>query len=147
MFFPCPYLGRDVVGDGRAGVAVYVFCHGEVEARVVDQHEHVGLPCAYVGFGLGHAAHDGAQVCHHGDEAHVGQCAVVSGHRASLGGHHVAADEAEVGGVVLLPDGVHEVCGVQVARCFAGYDIVAHVVVCASSVTPRCRRIASLASS
>ena len=40
-FFPCPYLRRYIVGHPGAMLAG-IGCEFEVEARIVDKHEHIG---------------------------------------------------------------------------------------------------------
>ncbi len=56
---PRPDLGRDIVVDGDVRLTADVFGHGEVEAWVIDEDEHVGVPLHDVGLALLHALQDG----------------------------------------------------------------------------------------
>ena len=61
-------------------------------------------------------------------EPHVGQFAVVLHQRAAHGLHQVAAEEAELGLCIGLFQRLHQVRGMQVARGFASYKVVSHVL-------------------
>ena len=77
-------------------MAFHEACYAEVEARIIDEYDHIGLPLPYVGLAHCHVAHDGAQMEQHGYEAHVGQFAVVAHTGSAHILHHVAAKEAEL---------------------------------------------------
>ena len=114
ILLPRPYLGGYVVAH-RGGctasllsLLVQVLGNAEVEARVVNEYDHVGLPLADVALAHRHIPQDGPQVQQHRHEAHVGQFAVVLHQCAPLGCHQVAAKEAELGLRVFRFQGSHE---------------------------------------
>ena len=112
--------------DGLEALLVGPALDFKVEARVVDANDGVGLPLEDVLLAEAYVAEHGAEVAQHFDEAHDGQVADVAHRRAGLVGHAVAAPEAELGSGVQLAQGVQEVGAEEVARGFAGYDIVLH---------------------
>ena len=62
----------------------------------------------------------------HSDNTHIGQLTIVLHQRAADSSHQVATEETEFS---LLVNGLqrpHQVGGMQVARGFAGYEIVFH---------------------
>ena len=126
VFLPRPYLRGYVVVDGYRGLGPHKLGDVEVEARVVYQYHHVGLPVSDVALGTRHVAQNGGQVQQHGYEAHIGQFAVVLHERAAHGLHQVAAEEAELCRRVGILQRLHEVRCVQVATGFAGYQVVFH---------------------
>ena len=123
---PRPYLGRDVVEHRDAGVAVQILGDIEIEAWIIDEDDHVGLPLHNVALAHGHVAEDGGQMQQHGHEAHVGQFAVMAHAGASDYRHQVAAEEAELGVGVVLAERLHEMAGMQIAAGFAYDKIVFH---------------------
>ena len=102
--FPRPYLGRDIIIDRYGGVGTHILGYVEVEARIVDQNDHVGRPLHDVALTHLHVAQDGAQMEQHRHEAHVSQLAVVFYARAAHRRHEVAAEEAKLGIGVLLSE-------------------------------------------
>lgn len=94
---PRPYFRRDVVEHLGQLVAVHIFRNAEVEAGIVDQDDHVGLPLADVAFALPHVSEYGGQMQQHGHETHVGQFFVVAHAGAADGRHEVAAEKTEFG--------------------------------------------------
>ena len=124
---PGPYFGRNVVENGADGRAVDVAGHLQVEARVVDEDDSVGLPAADGLLAALHAGEDARQVEQDGHEAHVGQRAVMAEAHAACTAHQVAAVEAERGVGVEAPQGFHQVGGVQVAAGLAYDEKILHV--------------------
>ena len=74
---PGPYLRRDIVVDGNVGLGMHVFGNVEVEARIVDEYNHIWLPLHNVALAHGHIAEYSAQVHQYRYESHVGKFAVV----------------------------------------------------------------------
>ena len=62
----------------------------------------------------------------HRDKAHVGKLAVMAHTLAADSQHKVAAEEAKLGTVVNPTQRRHKVRSVQIARCFANYQVVLH---------------------
>ena len=83
----------------------------EVEARIVDEDDHVRLPLTDVLLAHLHIAENGGQVHQYGDESHIGQFAVVLHQRSSHGSHLVAAKEAKLRLRVLVFQRLHQVRG------------------------------------
>lgn len=108
VFFPCPYLGRYIVVNGDARLGVYELRDVEVEARIIDQYHHVGLPFRDVALAESHVPEDGPQVEQHGDEAHVRHLLVVLDACAADGSHQVAAEETELCLRVFVLERLHE---------------------------------------
>ncbi len=122
---PGPYFRRDIV-EHLDAVGLGKFGHAHVEAGVVDQYQHVGLEVEQVSLALFQVA---AKLEHAGSrlpEAHNGQVLVVAHQLAALLLHLVAAPVAKVGRRVLRAQLAHEVRRVEVARPFAGYEVVFH---------------------
>ena len=126
-FLPGPEVGGDIV-NGLEALLVGPGLDFEVEARVVDAHHHVGSVGEDVLLAEADVAQHGAQVGHHLDEAHDGEVADVAYGNSSDSGHEVAAPEAELRIGVLLTQRPHEVGTVEIARGFAGYEVVFHWV-------------------
>ena len=126
-FLPGPEVGGDIV-NGLEALLVGPCLDFEVEARIVDAHHHVGSVVEDVLLAEADVAQHGAQMGHHLDEAHDGEVADVSYRRAAYSGHEVAAPEAELRIGVLLTQRPHEVGTVEIARGFAGYEVVFHWV-------------------
>ena len=75
---------------------VQMLCDFQVEARIVDKDDGIGLPLRDVLLAEREVAEDGGQMHQHGDEAHVGEFLIVSHTRATDFRHEVAAEEAEL---------------------------------------------------
>lgn len=60
----------------------------------------------------------------HGQEAHVGQIAIVADKRPALCLHQIAAKASEFRTRILALDGLHQVTGMKVATGLSGYQIV-----------------------
>ncbi len=101
-------------------------CDGKIEAGIVNEYHHVGLPLDYVFAANLHAAEYLRQVEQHGNEAHVGQLLVVPHAGAAHGKHLVASEEAELGFGVALLELLHKSRSVEVATGFACNKIVFH---------------------
>ena len=126
-FLPSPHLGRDVIHHAGFGqMARNILGHAEVEARIIDQNQHIGPPRLHVAPALPHALQDGADMSDDRHKAHVGQRAVMAKHGAALGLHQVAPDKSELGLGVALAQGFHQVRGVEVTAGLTGYQVVFH---------------------
>ena len=128
MFLPCPDLRSDVIDHGNRAVLLDEACYLEVEAWVIDQNQHVGLPREDVLLAAFHAAKDGPQVHEDGDEAHISEVTIVLNELSTLCRHHVSAVATELSRRILLPDGRHQVARMNVAACLACYEIVLHYI-------------------
>ena len=126
VLLPCPYLGSDVVIDGDPRVRLHVAGNLEVEAGIVHQNHHIGLPVEDVPLALAHLAQYRAGMQEDGPDAHVSHVAIVAHQLSPLRLHHVAAITAEDSLGIALPQGCNEMAGVQVATGFAGNEIVFH---------------------
>ena len=62
----------------------------------------------------------------HGDEAHIGEFAVMAHAGAADSRHQVAAEEAELSRSVNIFQRLHQMRGMEVARGFTGYQIILH---------------------
>ena len=62
----------------------------------------------------------------YGDQAHIGQVAIMADTRAADGRHQVAAEETEISLVVNFLQRAHQMGCVEVARGFADYEVVFH---------------------
>ncbi len=103
--------------------------HLHVESGVVDQDQRVGREAGHVVAAFAHLAADRAQVAQDLHDAEKRGFAVVLGQvrRAARGGHAVAAPEAEARFGIGGAQTPHEVGAVQVARGFAGDEVIVHV--------------------
>ena len=98
----------------------------EVEARIVDENHHVGLPVHDVALHHSHVAEDDAQVEQYGDEAHIGHLPIVAHTLPSDGLHQVAANEAELRLGVFLLQCCHEAAGMQLAAGLTNNEVIFH---------------------
>ena len=105
---PCPYLRRDVIVDGNVRVLLYKLCNAEVEARIVDEDDDIGLPSHDVRFAHLHVPEDDRQMEQYGNKPHVSQFTVMLHTCAASSGHQVAAKETELGVRVVLSERQHE---------------------------------------
>ena len=113
----------------------------EVEARVVHQYQGVRLPLHDVALAEGHIGKDSAQVEQYGDEAHVGQVAVVLHRRTTArGSHQVAPKKTELRLRVFATQGRHQVRRMEVARGFADNQVIFHTIRTKSSAHRSCHR-------
>ena len=105
--------------------------HLHVEAGVVDQDQHVGGERRDVGLAFAHLTSDGAEVAEHLHDPEERGLAVVFPQvvPSARFGHPVAAPEAEPGFGVGFLQPFDQVGPVQVARGFAGYEVIFHVEV------------------
>ena len=103
-----------------------VFRYFQVETRIVDENNHIGIPLGNVLLAHLHISQDSAQVQQHGNETHVCQFAIVLHHRAACCLHLVAAIEAKLGSRILPLQFFHQVRGMQVTAGLACYQIVLH---------------------
>ena len=106
--------------------AVNVFRYLQIETRIVDENNHIGIPLGNVLLAHLHISQDSAQVQQHGNETHVSQFAVVLHHRAAHCGHQVAAEKAELRLPVLRLQRLHQVRCVQIATGLTGYQVIFH---------------------
>ena len=127
VFLPSPDFRGDVVIDGDVCPRFYIFGDLQVEARIVHQDDAVRLPRLDILFAELHVLQDGRKVQQHGDQAHIGQVAIMADTCAADGRHQVAAEETEVCLVVNFLQRAHQVGGVEVARGFADYEIILHL--------------------
>jgi hypothetical protein len=122
---PGPELWGDVVehadtaGVGPAGDA-------QVEARIVDEDQRIGLPLKDILLAERQVAEDGRQIFDDLPEAHEGQVAVVFDEFGAGMGHEIAAPGPDIGIAILLMEGLKEVATVEIPGSLAGYDIIAH---------------------
>ena len=125
---PHPHLRRNEIVHGNAQI-MGIFSDLEVKRRIIHKNQGIGLPLVDGTARSAQEAEDFAQVLHHIHKAHIGHVAEVDdGLAASLFGHQVATQEAELGlGIFLLERG-HQMRGVQVARGLSGDDEVFHTL-------------------
>lgn len=121
VFFPSPYLRRNVVEYGNAHVLTDKTGNLQVEPRVVNQNDDVGVQALDGLFARAEVVHDGREVEQDGDEAHVGHRLVVLHADAAGLAHQVASVKIKLSVGVALAEGFHEVGSVEVAAGFA-YD-------------------------
>ena len=141
VLLPRPYLGSDVVVDRDTRAGMDVLGDAEVEAGVIHQYQSIGPPLHDVSLAEVHVGKDGAQVEQDGDEAHVGQVAVVLHRRTTArGSHQVAPKEAELRLRVFATQGRHQVRRMEVARGFADNQVVFHTIRTKSSARRSCHR-------
>ena len=126
-FFPSPEVRRDIM-YGLDALLVYPCFDLEVEARIVDTDDCVGLVLQDVVFAEADVAQYGAQMHDHFDKTHDGEVANVTYRSATYLSHGVAAPEAELRLRVAFEKCFHQIGSMKVARGFAGYDIVLHFI-------------------
>ena len=103
IFLPRPNLWRDVIINRNVGFGMNEFCDIEIEARIIYQNKHIGLPANNIILAHLHVAENGSKMHHYGNEAHVCKFFVMLHHRSANSLHVVAAKEAEFGfGIALL---------------------------------------------
>ena len=85
-----------------------IFRYFQVEARIVDENDHIGLPLGNVLLAHLHISQDSAQMQQYRNETHVCQFAVVLHHRSTYCGHQVAAEETELRLPVLRLQRLHQ---------------------------------------
>ena len=128
ILLPRPYLGRNIIVDRYIRMRVYVLGYLEVETRIIHQNHRIGMPGRDVVLAQPHRSEDGAQVEQDRHKAHIGQLLVMLHPRATNGCHQVTAEETEFRLGVFLPQGRHQMRGMQVARRFADYEVILHGV-------------------
>ena len=107
--FPRPELRSYVIIDGADAVLVNVFGYLQVEAGVIDENHHVGLPFSYVALALFQTTQDGSRMEQYGDKTHVCEVTVVADKGAAYGLHLVASEETELGLGVFTSKCCHQV--------------------------------------
>ncbi len=126
VLLPSPDLRGDVVIDGDVCPRFYIFCNLQVETRIVHEDDAVRLPRVDILLTELHILQDGRKMQQHGNQAHIGQVAIMADARAADGRHQVTAEETEVSLVVNFLQRAHQVGGVEVARGFADDEIIFH---------------------
>ena len=109
MFFPCPYLWRNVVVDRNIGLALHELGNVKVESRVVYEYDNVGIPTYDVLFAQTHVLKDRAQMEQYGDESHVGQFSIMLYERAAYCRHFFTSVEAKICILVQFLERLHQV--------------------------------------
>ena len=112
--------------DGFDAVFVSPFLDFQIEAGVVDADDGVGMPAKDVAFAETDVAQHGTEMAHHLDESHDGEVADMTYRLAGLFHHSVAAPKAEFRLRVFHAQSLYEIGSVEIARGFAGYDVVSH---------------------
>ena len=123
---PCPNLGGYVIAHGTQGTPVYETGNAEVETGIVDENDDIRLPEGDGLLAAFHAPEYSGQMGQYGQEAHVGQLAVVTQECASHLLHGVASIVTEFGFRVTLAKSNHKMGGVQIAAGFASYQEIFH---------------------
>ena len=98
----------------------------EIKAWIVDKNKSIRLPLYDVALAHGHILEDSVQMQEHRNKTHICKFAVMSHTLASYSRHKVATKEAKLGVVVNLFKRRHKMRSVQVARCFANYQVILH---------------------
>ena len=130
MFLPCPELRSNVIDDGYRAVLLDEARYLEIEAWVIDQYQHVGLPLEDVLLAMFHASKYGREVFDDRPEAHVGEVAIMLDKLRTLSCHHVSAEATEPCRRIFLLDGAHQVARMNVATCLTCYDVISHSMCC-----------------
>ena len=102
VLLPCPYFRRDIVINRTKSLRFHIFGDAEVEARVIHKDYNIRAPSGDVFLTLAHISQNGAQMEQHGDEAHIGQFAVVLYQGGTLGCHQVASKTTELSLCIFL---------------------------------------------
>ena len=89
--FPCPYLGWDIIDNAGIGQVLFAeLGHTQVEGRIVDEDEHIGLLVEERKFGNAEITLDLAEILQDGQDTHICHVAVVHAYVASLGSHLIS---------------------------------------------------------
>ena len=128
-FAPRPHFRGDVI-EGADAVLLGEARHLHVEARVVDEDQHVGGVAQHIFAALAQLPRDGSQVAQYAHDAEERRFAVVARPilRSADVGHAVAAPETEAApaGSAFEQSLRMRFDAVQVARRFAGDEVVLH---------------------
>ena len=126
-----PHLGCNVIIDLKPG-AVRKFGNLEIEAGIVDENDHVRLPCGNIGLAVLYIPGDGNALEKDFHKAHHGGFPVISHQsiprlmRLVNAIHEAPAPETDIGSRVLRIQALHEVAAVQVPGSLTGYDVILH---------------------
>ena len=129
VLLPGPRLGGDVVEDldllllGPLG-------HLEVEARVVDQDQYIGLECLDVGLTLAKLTTNRAEVFQHIHKTEKRGLAVVLGKilRTARLGHQITTPKAKLRLRIGLFQPLTQFRAVQIARRLTDDQIISHIL-------------------
>ena len=90
-FLPRPYLRRDIVDDAGIGqVLLAELGHTQVEGRIVDEYEHIGLLVQERLFGNAEITLDFVEIFQDRQEPHIRHISVIHPNVAALCTHLVA---------------------------------------------------------
>ena len=96
IFLPCPNLWRDIVEHLGRQFLLDPFGNAEIEPRIVNQDDRIGLICSNILLATAHACEYFAQMQRYLNEAHICQLRIVAHQDTSLSLHCIASIEAEL---------------------------------------------------
>ena len=106
--------------------AMKMFRDFQIKTWIIDENDGIGLPRGDVALAERQIAQNRGQMEQHGNEAHIGQLAIMFHERSADGLHLFATEKAEFRCCVFLLDGPHQVRCVQIARGFTDYQVIFH---------------------
>ena len=125
--FPRPDFGRDVIVNRYTGLESRSG-HLEVERRVINQNEAVGLSHKQRPACRAQIGHNLRQIAHNFAEPHIGHFAVVYKRLSRSGpGHAIATKKSKNRIGVAMPERFDKIAAVKVAGGFAGYEEIVHL--------------------
>lgn len=99
----------------------------QVEAGIIDQNQGIGTISCQIVLAQSYIFQDLPKVQSNLYKTHISHFAIMTHKRPSHLLHGISSPKAEFGLRIALANGPHEIGGMQVARCFAGYQIIFHV--------------------
>ncbi len=102
------------------------FCHAQVESRIVDQDQHIGMKVKNILFAGTKIPENHREVGNHFGKAHKGEVAVMPDHLHPLLFHQIAAPATEVTRWIQNLQFPYQGGGMEIARGFTGDEIIAH---------------------
>ena len=121
--FPGPDLRRDVVNNFITG-ALGPLSDAQIETGIIDEDDHIGVERFDVGLTKSKIAQDGGKVAKHFEKSHEREIAKMLHQSSAFGLHAIASPAMDLGEWILLTKRTDEVAAMQVARCFAGDEII-----------------------
>ena len=92
FFFPCPYLGRNVIGNFQS-LLIPPFGNAQIKSGIIDAYEHIWFKLLDIFFTKTQVAKNGRQVFNYFPKTHEGELAIML-YQGSSGSFHQVATPA-----------------------------------------------------
>ena len=95
VFFPRPYLRRNIIVNRYLCLCVDKFGNIQIESRIIYQNDNIRIPGNDIFLATSHIGKDSTQMEQHRNKSHISQLLIMFHHRTAYGSHQITAEKTK----------------------------------------------------